>query len=152
MLLVTLIAGLVAATGPPSASAPTAVRPCLLLGDSIAIGIARLRPACRLVAQKGITSDEVLAAAPADRSYRHVIVAMGSNDRWRTPLPRNLAAVRTLYPKASFTWIAPRRGRSAQQVAAFASSHHDGLVELVDFSSRDTVHPLDYAAVAARLP
>lgn len=126
---------------------------CLLIGNSIAVGLGRVEPGCVLAAQNGITSDQVLALAPPDTGFTRVIVSMGSND-WRTraPLADNLIRLRKLYPQARFVWLAPRRGRNAEIVADFARHHHDDVIKLGDLPSRDSTHPLDYADVAARLP
>lgn len=152
-----LIAGavqvLVAATAPSAPAAAAATPgPCLVIGDSIAVKLGPLRPNCTVVARGGITSDEVLAMAPANTGFRTVIVSMGSNDAWANPVTGNLATLRKKYPSASFSWIAPRRDRHGLAVVAFAKQRGDRVVRLADFPSRDTMHPDNYTDVAKQLP
>ncbi|MGI4877994.1 MAG: hypothetical protein ACRYG4_10985 [Janthinobacterium lividum] len=125
---------------------------CLVLGDSIAKALAATQPQCESVATNGANSDQVAAAAPPDRPYARVIVSVGSNDRGHSRLPENLAFIRARYPAAEFIWIVPRKPVPGGTVAGFARHHHDLTVMLADFPSHDGTHPLDYRAVASRLP
>ncbi len=124
---------------------------CLLLGDSIALRAKPYLPDCQAVVKNGITSNDVVARAPADLPYGRVIVSMGTNDKHREPLLDNLATIRARYPNARFVWLAPRRGKAAIQTYEFATEHNDQVVQLREFASTDHIHPADMRDVVAHI-
>lgn len=55
---------------------------CLILGDSIAVGVGQARPACTTSARVGITSGAFLQALypAAPKSASDVVISLGVND------------------------------------------------------------------------
>jgi lysophospholipase L1-like esterase len=53
---------------------------CLILGDSIAVGVGTARPECITVAESGINSKAFVRAQP-DRTEAHMaVISIGTND------------------------------------------------------------------------
>jgi len=58
---------------------------CLILGDSIAVGVAQFRPECVAYAKGGINSRQwVNSYITKNRSANTVIISLGSNDHMFT--------------------------------------------------------------------
>lgn len=126
------------------------VQSCLVLGDSIAQGLAPYRPQCNVVAKEGANSATIARMAPS-HPYGVVYVSAGSNDPINPKLGVNLFAIRRKYSHSSVVWIAPRNSRAAERVYETAVYHHDRIVYLAKFKSNDGIHPKDYKAVAKKL-
>ena len=53
---------------------------CLVLGDSIAVGVGQARPECAVVAVSGITSEHYVQMFPGDAQARTAVISLGVND------------------------------------------------------------------------
>jgi hypothetical protein len=53
---------------------------CLVLGDSIAVGLGQARPECAVVAVSGITSERYVLTLHARPRARTVVISLGVND------------------------------------------------------------------------
>ena len=54
---------------------------CLILSDSIAVGVGEARPECMTVAEIGITSNDFAFSYRGPPGAMRVIVSLGSNDK-----------------------------------------------------------------------
>lgn len=114
---------------------------CLILGDSIAVGIAQHRPECAVYAQVGITSrnwnDKFLAKKPEAKT---TIVSLGTNDYSETQTFRELYTLRQTLP-SKVVWILPANGTIRQTaVVKIAQMYADATVVIPELS-KDKIHP-----------
>ena len=54
--------------------------PCLIMGDSIAVGVGQARPECSTIAEVGINSARYLQTLHGARHAQTVIISLGVND------------------------------------------------------------------------
>ncbi|QJU59269.1 hypothetical protein HL653_17195 [Sphingomonas sp. AP4-R1] len=125
---------------------------CLILGDSIALGIAAaitiLWPSgCDVRARVGATTSDISALVPA-KHYDLVIVSAGSNDATGPAFDRDIVRLRQRLRAGQISWIYPRSRPRAWSVYRAASRHGDRTIDLAALASRDGVHPADYPAAA----
>jgi len=108
---------------------------CLIVGDSIALGLAVRIDECPHVAVNGVPSATVLGyVGPA----AVLVVSAGSNDPLNPGLEGNLWDIRT---KASgkVIWILPMHAAAAEAVQRIAYAFGDKVVGFA--AGTDNVHP-----------
>ena len=112
---------------------------CLILGDSIAVGIGQMRRDCTTVAVSGIGSADFLAryGDKAATESRVVVVSLGSNDHIvnvdaLVDLRRRLRGQRVI-------WVLPAAASKAWTVATVALSAGDAAIPIPDRA--DHAHP-----------
>ncbi len=129
---------------------------CLLMGDSIAVGLfGALRAGgllCALGARIGATSGELPSQIMHAGFHPLVILSAGTNDAAGAPLEANLFAARRALSGARVIWVLPYKRRAAYAVTQVAFRFGDDLVDLAAFPTRDRIHPSDYHTVADALP
>lgn len=117
---------------------------CLILGDSIGVGLGMVRHGCETHAKVGINSRDWNRAwlhrgLDADR----VIISLGSND-WDPRITREeLIRLRDEVRSAHVTWIIPAiKPQTRAVVMELAMQHGDAMVDLRSVSlGPDGVHP-----------
>ena len=115
---------------------------CLILGDSIAQGIAQHRPECALYARQGITSynwnNKYLSLG---LDAKHTVISLGSNDDWwAEKTSKELTEIRSNL-SGRVTWILPaNRSNSRTAVRAVAKTFNDLVLEIPE-TIQDKVHP-----------
>lgn len=111
---------------------------CLILGDSIAVGIAQQRPECVADARVG-------RASPAQRLHRErarvVIVSLGSNDGRAVPTARHLRRLRAALRTGHVIWVVPALPAAARTVREVARHYGDATVSVAPVVGPDGVHP-----------
>jgi lysophospholipase L1-like esterase len=119
---------------------------CLVVGDSIAVGLAQAAPYCAVAAQSGITSARwVERFASSLPPASTVVISLGTNDPIQTP-PTNgaLWRVRASVSAGNVVWILPSaelRPNAHSQVNAVASKYGDYVVPVrPDYLSPDRIH------------
>jgi hypothetical protein len=126
---------------------------CVVVGDSVAVGVGSALKGCGVSARVGLSS--TASAARAGAGGKWVIASIGSNDfpRGITPAQRAQSAARVrkalarAYASAGgrLILVLPANGGRAT-VAAWAAQHG---VRTVGFSpGRDGIHPGNYGEVA----
>jgi len=123
---------------------------CLVLGDSIAVGVAQHLPECQVIAKVGLSSSQVLAAVKAV-SNDVTIISVGSNDPRNPELLRNIRALRAKINAKYVIWLLPYDGSASGAVRQVAGSHRDYLIDLKNFASGDGVHPKNYKSIAMEI-
>lgn len=133
---------------------PVVVAPagCLILGDSIAHGLAAMTPLgeqCTESAKIGI--DAAAIATLAQASYKGqavVIISAGSNNPNSKTLWPDLRAIRTTLSNtgSKVIWVLPMHPNARAAAAAIAKDNGDGTVTFLP--GGDRVHPRDYNALA----
>jgi len=107
---------------------------CIIIGDSIALGVAQYRQECVVHAQTGITTKAWNDKYPDILKAKQVIISLGSND----PSYNNkeLNKVRTKVTADEVFWIVPANKPSND----ISKEYHDTNLKINKLSS-DKVHP-----------
>ncbi len=116
--------------------------PCLVIGDSIAVGVGQQLPECRTEAKVGINSYRLLAEMGADKRADRVVISLGANDDALARTLDNLTAVRKSVHATVVYWLMPsgsQRARAA--VRAVASQYHDRVIDTAPYAGQDGLHP-----------
>lgn len=114
---------------------------CLILGDSIAVGVSKNRPECDVIAKSGITSPNfVKAHITKNLSADTVVISLGSNDTGVNTLQALTKLRKTIRAKSVY-WILPARFTDARDaVEEVALKNGDTIVRIPDVSA-DGIHP-----------
>ena len=134
-----------------------AATPCMVVGDSVGVGISMaLKGVCDSSAKVGIGSSAVAARVPAGSNW--TIVSLGSNDFPRSirPAQRAQSEIRV---RNALTLVLAKTGKhlvlvlpanGARGLVASWAEAHD--VRHVSFSpGPDGIHPRNYAELARRI-
>lgn len=116
---------------------------CLILGDSIAVGIAQHRPDCVAHAKVGITShkwNQVYGKINVEA--KTVIISLGSNDSNADLTLREIIALRKrIGEDAQVFWILPAHNHRMQEAIYYvANDFRDGVLG-IEHTAKDRVHP-----------
>lgn len=115
---------------------------CAIIGDSIALGVARNNPACHAQAVSGITSRDHARTFVGRISAGSVLISLGSNDGDSQHSERYLRDVRQRVEAGSVTWLlSPNNERARVAVTAIARERGDRVIEIRPFVGSDRVHP-----------
>ena len=122
---------------------------CLILGDSIAQGIAMHRPECTEITQKGVTSQQFKYETINNAQFTHehfktVIISLGANDTRLIHTFTYLELLRDQIKADRVLWMLPQTkfqdARNA--VLMVADQFHDGIIEIpIRDLGRDKIHP-----------
>jgi lysophospholipase L1-like esterase len=115
---------------------------CLIIGDSIAFGLSKMRPDCAVTATVGITSTNwVDRNLSSMKNYATTIISLGTND-WDKATAENLLKIRKKINGRVF-WVLPSaqlHPQANQIVRELANEYKDSLVETKHLYS-DKIHP-----------
>ena len=118
---------------------------CMILGDSIAVGIGMARPDCYLAAVGGINSGAALnmylGAAPYDTGT--VVISLGSNDWAAIDTEYNVYQLRKIMRAKEVIWIMPSITKFPEQnrkIRKIANLFGDKTIDIIGVSP-DGVHP-----------
>lgn len=121
--------------------------PCLIIGDSIAVGLAEVRPECMHSAQGGINTKNFLETNKVSFCAETVVISLGANDFYNSEIDteKNLIELRkNVFAKRVF-WILPierLRPKQFEIVKRVASSNGDSLIyRPLDYLTEDGIHP-----------
>lgn len=115
---------------------------CLILGDSIAVGVQQYKPNCALYAQVGINSKHwnknfTMMNLDADT----VIISLGTNDYQGIDTKRELMKLRERVKAKKVYWIVPAIKPQIQSIVKeIAAKHGDWFVRIPNLS-KDGIHP-----------
>lgn len=114
---------------------------CMIMGDSIAVGIHAQAPRCAMLAHKGWTS------ARWHQHYRtiridtdRVVISLGSNDG-HGDTAGQIAAIRAQVDARHVVWIVPACNRRAARAVVAEAARHGDAVMRIPALSVDGVHP-----------
>ena len=113
---------------------------CLIVGDSIAVGLASALKGCIVAAKVGI------AAHTPGTIVDVAFISSGSNDPTNPNLSANLESTRMRLTAGRIVWIKPVNPHARGVVTAVAAAHGDKAVAFMP--GRDNVHPESYEALA----
>jgi len=121
---------------------------CLIMGDSLAVGVGQIRKECVTYAKSGINSYDyvnrhVLHTNGSDKQAKTVIISLGSNDTNKINTFEELDTLRQLVKADRVYWIVPAiKEDKRKAVWAVANKYHDHVIEARNHNlSPDGVHP-----------
>jgi len=120
---------------------------CLILGDSLAVGVGQVRTECVTRAKSGINSYDYvnrhILHTKGDTQAKTVIISLGSNDTAKINTFEELDTLRQLVQADRVYWILPNiKETKRKAVWEVARKYNDFIIDArgVD-RSPDTVHP-----------
>jgi len=116
---------------------------CLIIGDSIAVGVSQIRHECPAIAKSGINSTDWkkqhLNKLPVSKV---TIISLGSND-WDKKTSDNLLDIRKKIAGKVY-WILPsptRKPKERNVVIQIATEYNDIIIDRPQQMSPDGIHP-----------
>ena len=115
---------------------------CLILGDSIAVGVSHFRPECVTYATVGINSrkfvdNHIAGNLTADT----VVISLGSNDTKNIQTLKELFALRQVVDAKRVYWILPANKQTAKEAVSIVADKFEDKAVQIDALSKDLVHP-----------
>jgi lysophospholipase L1-like esterase len=123
---------------------------CLILGDSIAVGVAQFRPECVAYAKGGINSWQwVNNNITKNLSANTVIISLGSNDHKGVKTVNELRTIRELTKAKRVFWILPSGVNpknnvpvsDIQQMVRLVADEYSDIVLPITRLQADGIHP-----------
>lgn len=117
---------------------------CLIMGDSIAVGVSQVRKECTAIVQKSISSANYLKKFTTFEPTRVAVISLGTNDN-KIDTKANVEAIRNRLKADHVFWILPIEKRKPDEfkiLQAVAAAHGDTVIVRNDANtSPDGVHP-----------
>jgi lysophospholipase L1-like esterase len=120
---------------------------CLILGDSLAVGVGQVRKECVTHAVSGINSYNYVNRhalhTNGDTQAKTVIISLGSNDTKNIDTFEELDTLRQLVKGDRVYWIIPNiKENKRKAVWEVARKYNDWVIDARQYDrSPDTVHP-----------
>jgi len=121
---------------------------CMIMGDSLAVGVGQIRKECVTYAKSGVNSYDyvnrhVLHTNGVDKQAKSVIISLGSNDTKNINTFEELDTLRQLVKADRVYWIVPAiKEDKRKAVWEVANKYHDHVIESRNHElSPDKVHP-----------
>ncbi len=118
--------------------------PCIVIGDSLAVGVGQFRPDCQTIAQIGINSSRYIATKlprggiAADTT----VISLGVNDGGNIHTLDNLRTIRATVKSRTVYWLLPGpRDSIRQMIKTVAGEHDDHVIDTGLLSSPGQLHP-----------
>ena len=129
---------------------------CLILGDSLAVGVGQIRKECTTYATSGINSynyvNKHVLFNSSNSHAKTVIISLGSNDSTNIKTVTELDTLRSLVNADRVYWIVPAiKEDKRKAVRTVANKYNDFVIESANHQlSADRVHPtyLGYKSIA----
>lgn len=119
---------------------------CLVLGDSIAVGIGQVSPACNTIAKVGINSKNFAVHYKHIPSANATVISLGSNDG-NSDFTKYLITLREKI-NGSVIWVLPAT-KQRNIVIKIAAKYNDRTVQITN--TADGVHPKSYQQLARKI-
>jgi len=120
---------------------------CLILGDSLAVGVGQIRTECVARAKSGINSYDYvnrhILHTQGNTQAKTVIISLGSNDTAKINTFEELDSLRQLVDASRVYWIVPNiKEDKRRAVLAVADKYKDFVIDARHHDiSPDKVHP-----------
>jgi lysophospholipase L1-like esterase len=115
---------------------------CLILGDSIAVGVHKARPECVAYVKSGINSrDFVNRYIGKDLVADTVVISLGSNDYPGIKTKNELTELRSQIIGKKVYWIMPAIKPEIQEIVEEVADKHGDWIIRIPHLSNDRVHP-----------
>ena len=118
--------------------------PCVLLGDSIAVGVGHFRPECETIAQVGITSSRFISTMlpTSNVAVDSAVISLGVNDDETVDTLENLRVVRARVTAATVFWLLPGlKPQVREMILEVARESGDRVIDTAPEAGRDHLHP-----------
>ena len=115
---------------------------CLIIGDSIGVGISQQRPECAKNAYSGIASRTWKIVYGGPMNAKSVVISLGSNDHDKIDTLAELYEIRKSITAEKVLWVLPAKKFDKQRtvVKTVAMAYNDVMLEIPQLSA-DKVHP-----------
>lgn len=115
---------------------------CLIIGDSIAKGVAQQRPECTAYAKVGVNSRNWNNTYLTKHlSAKVVLISLGSNDSGSINTQRELEVLRELVKGDVVFWVLPYNKPNLHSfIRELAEDYHDVVLPIANIS-KDNIHP-----------
>lgn len=97
---------------------------CVVMGDSIAVGLMKYRPDCLLVGRGGINTWQFNQMYPSPINADTVIISLATNDHIYIKTDRELERVRSRITARRVFWILPYGNLPGNQIPISVSQNH----------------------------
>lgn len=119
---------------------------CLIVGDSIAVGVSQVRPECQAIAKSGINSRDWTAKHLTKlKPTKTLIISLGANDYKGINTEGHIRSLRTNADADRVFWLLPSRRlkpNQAEAVRQVAAEFGDTVIPRPESNiSADGVHP-----------
>lgn len=120
---------------------------CLIMGDSLAVGVGQIRKECVTHAKSGINSYDYVNRhvfhTQGNTQAKTVIISLGSNDTKNIDTFDELDTLRQLVKADRVYWILPNiKEDKRKQVWMVANKYNDFVIDARKYErSQDHVHP-----------
>jgi lysophospholipase L1-like esterase len=120
---------------------------CLVIGDSIAVGVASARPECATVSRVGVTSHQWVRdylSKVVDKPAEVVVISLGANDHPGIRTEEHLRKIRSSIQALHVFWISPgseRKPGPQSAIERIAEEYGDTVLPRPSSMSPDGVHP-----------
>jgi lysophospholipase L1-like esterase len=117
---------------------------CLIIGDSIGVGVANVRKECVAYVQGGINSYQWLNKniQKTPLQARHVIISLGSNDHKGIKTEQELRTIRKLTNAQRVFWVMPSdKFPTAQSAVWHVANENNDIILRTERMQADNVHP-----------
>lgn len=115
---------------------------CLVLGDSIAVGVGTARPDCTTTARIGITSEAFVQTMLTPEDADTLIVSLGANDDGTVHTEDNLRQLRQTIRARTVIWLLPGlKDPQRAVIRAVALSYNDRVIDTRPQAGPDHLHP-----------
>jgi lysophospholipase L1-like esterase len=128
--------------------------PCLVIGDSIAIGVGQALPECRTEARVGITSKQFLHQLSSPPQAEAVVISLGVNDGDAAYTVPSLQSLREKLRSRAVFWLLPaNHERARAAIRNVAAQFSDRLIDCTPETGPDGLHPsgLGYRTLGAQI-
>ncbi len=119
---------------------------CLIVGDSIAVGVSQVRPECQSIAKSGINSrDWTNKHLHKLKPVRTLVISLGANDYRGINTQGHVRSLRTNAQADRVFWLLPSQRLKPEQVESVrqvAAEFGDTVIPRPESNiSADGVHP-----------
>jgi len=128
--------------------------PCLVVGDSIAVGVGQTLPECRTEARVGMTARQFVHQFLSPREADKVVISLGVNDGESAYTIANLRSVRESVRGRAVYWLLPAHHEYARTaIRTVAARYGDRVIDCTPYSGPDGVHPtgVGYRTLGAQI-
>lgn len=132
---------------------------CLIIGDSVAAGLAQAMPECSSLARGGISSkawhERFQTYPPLNGThYRFVVISLGKDDYVGDSIEEHLYDVRAKLAADHVIWLMPNPTLKPTQhaiIAKLAAAFKDKVLHFHEVNHTDGMHPNKYATLASKV-
>lgn len=117
---------------------------CLIIGDSIAVGVAQVRKECVSYSKGGINSRQWLNqnVGKTPLQAKNVIISLGSNDHKYIKTESELQTIRELTKADRVYWIMPSIDKPEIKAAVQkVATQHGDIILTTNRIQTDGIHP-----------